>query len=544
MDITEDPLLSTLWICSLSNKKKSRNYLEIDISKACNAIETNVPALSLYKISNLLYGTVLIFKHQCEIRFKETQIIRSSVQRINEVLQSAAPAQKISKNAKQIILKDDAAFDINLGLLEWGHKVSLNSLLKDLESGDSSAAGLGNTNGDWRRDEGVREVSVSDNEIAMDNFDLIFDRNKVQTDEDIWDKELDFEFDYDGNAIDEQGKRIHSRNPSHSYSVQSRPPTHNSNESSHLTLENEQPESSAAGMDGEYEMPDFGIPEVGFEFETAPEEMEIIPNDSLKTKKQRSSTTKNICKQKKRRIMYDRDIYITVQQMRENRDKYLEFEFEKRINHWKSLDKDAQLSIFNPHDIFTLIRSGIYPTPENSNGDQFTGAVEYLENYEMPDFEVASMDATVRGRGRHRDGNGNDNGNRDQGRSASVSSVEEGRRALASQSRHRNSSSFQIDMDFQNLEDPLDVLITQSSIEIPVDIVHDIVQFELDLPTRASFSEICPLSEKHQMAAHKFNMVLQLATKNQLEIRLTEKAIGKSQWEVLSPQEIEIAKKG
>lgn len=506
-------------------KLLSRRSIDVfNVPKTCVLIEERASSIPLQKSSGLLYGTVLVYKRKCEFGFRETQSVKWSIQRIKDAfltLKSKDTNNKSNKiNGKVKLLHDDPKFDVDLLGLNNNH-IDLNSLLKDLDSNQSSSIGLGMGDmSNWRSDHGLREMSVSTENSDWASIDYIpFDERKVvdndsnvepaEQEKNIWGQELDFGFDPDGNTIDINGNTMKSQAPIDD-------------------VIEEHIEFNAFDNDETHNF-EFDSFDNGIEVES-----ESTPEPTIKSKRKLGQkVTQSI---KRRKVIYDEDIYLSISVMKERRDKFICNEFTRRLQ-WHSKKTRPFVLQLDPRVTFISLHTGLLPTPKPTGH----------RNSDIPDFELYDNEIEA---GRRR-------------RSSSVSSIEIARRAVDSKGVRGNSSSLQFDFNIETSQNHgqfnlsadevhLDIDLDETENESFIDPSANMDSFMEGLETK--FKDLATnkvelgilyphVSTSKKDAARSFHMILHCATKGKLDLSVSRNAIGKSQWEVLTSEDIMIGVK-
>lgn len=519
-----------------SNAKllSQRNIDAFNVPEACILIQKHAATVPLQKSSGLLHGTVLVYKRKCELGFRETQNVKWAIQRIKDAFQTQNRFGVLKQNNAQPqtsvrYLKDDPKFNVDfLGLND--NQIDLKSLLKDLDSNESSVLGLGMVDmANWRGDHGLREMSVSTDVSDLNSIEYIpFDERKIDVDsdgegvsitgaghnktKDIWDHDLDFGFDANGNTVDVNGDKLQSQ----------------------VLQVVEEADNKESIPNFEFDSFDDGI-EIDHEYDPPVSDVLLI-NETKRKRKNNTITGTS----KKRKVIYDEDIYLSILGMKQQRDQFISNEFMKRIK-WHSKRTQHVILNLDPRSLFMSIRTEMYPTPQSTGvSDNFP-----------PEFGTGGYEEIELGRRR---------------RSSSVSSVEVARQGIDTKGARGNSSSLQFDFNIETSQN------NDSGGQFDVDLSADIAHLDIDLiendtiidPTanmdtfiqdleskfhdlstdKLEFGVIYPHnSTSKKEAVRNFHMILHCATKNKLDLFVSCSAIGKSQWNVLTSEDIMVVLK-
>lgn len=472
-----------------------KNLESFSVPEACTMIEEDLQA-PLKRSANLLYGTVLVYRRKCDHQFRETQNVKWSIQRLKEVLgvQMSKP-KPITACKPLVMLADDPLFTVDL--LDRFDDLSIDALFKEHENQRSAIV---NNSISWKQDSDLREMSVSDVSELSGEYapphDWQAESHKLEA-TNIWAHDLDFGFDPNGNTIDLEGNPLE-------------------------TSVGGLIESKETASNPDSDIPEF-ISKCNDDFDYTLEEAIDTPEVTRRIIRQkRKSTHCKTIEKRKRRIIYDTDIYLSVPQMQQTRDMFEVHSMTKRIEYHSKNHCGTKLSL-NPHAFFALIHTDV-------------GSKSPPNEARVSEVEVARR------------------------RSSSVSSVEIGRRALDSNGdRTVNSLNLDINLDSSQLLDINDLdfdrndtaNFTHMDISLDKNPGANMETFTLQVQdklaelgsNKAQFDTLYPTcATTKKQAANHFLMMLNCASKQKLRFSLARSAIGTSQWDVLRPSQVMVSR--
>lgn len=489
----------------------SKSIEQFNIPRVCSFIQD--PRIPLAKSSGLLYGTVLIYGRKCDSGLKEAVSVKLAIDKIKQLQQKNPNSKKQAETqdfwTKGLHIKtykgtliDDPAFDLDLGQ----KVVRLDDLIKEMDSNQGSALGLGMMDlSNWKGDHGLREASVSDFSDTSNEY-VSFDRDdagaSVEDNVNMWRTELGFEFDGQGNTVDKNGNLVESQNMV-------------SEEIGDQTIT---PEYFEDDDDEQFQFDSFD--------NAIEEDIEQVVEQQQQKKETKRAYRQKTRGIKRRKIIYDSDIYLSIHQMKASRDEFEAIQSNKRIQQHQLKSPSPQ---FNLLSIFKLFKRG-------ATQDQQMDFELDIPNFRVDDQTIASISDVEQGRQAI-----------PRTRSSSVSSVEYGRRANVSDVGADN-SSMQIDFNIESSQHTQEHQYHRDA-ERYIDPSENIGFFLTELHnmfnvmglTETSFEQLYPLDMKRAQAANGFHLLLHAASKSQIGLGLSNSVVGKSQWDVLLPEDVLVA---
>lgn len=127
--VSRDDSLATVWLLATFSRERNRSRVnsvqnkkcitKINIARICQCIIDVSDNLSLQKISNLMYGTVLAYKRQCLCNWRAVNNCRMVIQRLSVSSDNYIHQTKHRNSGitRIHLLKDDPTFDISIGLV-------------------------------------------------------------------------------------------------------------------------------------------------------------------------------------------------------------------------------------------------------------------------------------------------------------------------------------------------------------------------------------------------------------------------------------------